>query len=60
MAQFTVTIQRIVTTKVMVEADSATSAAKYVTNYGISEAAVDMATQDAKIVEKIARVDRIK
>lgn len=60
MAHFIVTIQRVITTKVTVEADSATSAAKYVTNYGISEYAVDMSTQDAKVTEKISRVDKIK
>jgi AraC-like DNA-binding protein len=59
MTQFQVTIQRVVTTKVNVEAETASAAAKIIREYGISEAATDMAKQDASITEIISRVDRI-
>jgi len=43
---FAVTIKRIVTTVIVVPAKTAEEARSWVENYGIVEAAVDMATDD--------------
>jgi len=46
--KFLVTIQTIVTTEIEIRAESASKARELIEEYGIGEAAMDMATSDVK------------
>lgn len=57
MAKFRVTITRTLVTEVFVEADSKAAARRQIEDYGIIEAAVDMASEEAGVSAKIASVE---
>jgi hypothetical protein len=46
MAKFIVTVQRTYTTEIVVDADTAVAARKQIEEYGVVEAASDMASDD--------------
>lgn len=57
MANFTITIRRVITTKVTVDAPTAKAARTQIESYGVSEAAVDMARDD-EVTAKIVSVSK--
>ena len=57
MAKFTVTIRKVITTQVAVEADTAKAAREQIESYGIIEAASDMSSQD-EVSAKITSVKK--
>lgn len=52
-SKYTVTVQQVITTEIEVTAESAADARRQIEEYGPTEAAMDMATNDIK-------TDRIK